>query len=125
MKYITKSKSKTEEKIINSTTLTRKAVEEYNNLLEFVDELRDNYFDLYFKVKENAPGGDIPVSNYDLREFKSIDQYEPKEMIEELIDIRDPELVLGSMNQKGKAEMEALARERAYNDEEYDEEYEE
>lgn len=104
MKYIAKSRSKTEEKIINSTTLIRKSVNEYNNLLEFVQELRDNYFDLFFKIKDETDAENLPVTDADLRILKDVDDIQNKDMVGELGDVRDPNLVLRSMNQYGDKE---------------------
>jgi hypothetical protein len=102
MKYITKSKSKTEEKIINGTTLTKRICKEYNDLLDFTQALKLELFDLYFKIKRHDPNGreNIPVSDDELRMFRLVDNFEKKNLISEISDIRNPELVLESLHDK-------------------------
>ena len=107
MNYIIKEKVKTEERIINGTTLLRKSLVEYNKLLEFIKELQEAYFNVYFKIKMDDPTKQLPVDLEEVRTFRSIEELLVKSLIKEISDVGETELLLESLHQeKNREEIE-------------------
>ena len=83
--YILSQKAKTDERIINSTTLMRKSLIDYNKLLEFSKDMRDTFFDLYFKVKMAVDDKEkLPITDNQLRHFRTVDDKTKKSLLREL-----------------------------------------
>jgi hypothetical protein len=104
MNYIVKAKAKTEERIINGTTLLRKSLMEYNKLLEFTKEMKDAFFDVYFKIKLNDPARNLPIDDDMLRQFRTVDEMSKKSLIKEIADVGESELLTESLHDKRRHE---------------------
>jgi hypothetical protein len=102
MNYIVKAKAETEEKLINGTTLLRKSLIEYNELLEFTKEMKEAFFDVYFKVKLNSPAGQLPIDDDMLREFRTVDEMSKKSLIKEIGDVGETKLLIENLHDKKK-----------------------
>ena len=85
MDYIVKEKSLTEDRIINGMAILGTNVKLYNDMLEYAQQIKKQYFDLYFKVKTEARTKDpIPVSNNELRQFRTVDEFAKKDLAQEV-----------------------------------------
>lgn len=81
MGYILKEKELTEDRIINGMTILGTNVALYNDMLEYAQEIKRQYFDLYFKVKAESKLRDsLPVTNAELRQFRKVDEFQKKDM---------------------------------------------
>jgi hypothetical protein len=100
MNYIVKAKAKTEERIINGTTLLRKSLVEYNKLLEYTQEMKDAFFDVYFKVKMTDPSRNLPIDDDMLRLFRTVDDMSKKSLIKEIADVGESDLFTEKMHDK-------------------------
>jgi hypothetical protein len=104
MNYIIKQKGKTEERIINGTTLLRKSLIEYNKLLQFTQELKNSFFDLYFKIKFADPPGKMPIEDDELRLFRTVDAMSKKSLFKEISEVNESKLLLESLHDKTRSE---------------------
>lgn len=85
MDYIVKEKALTEERIINGMTILGTNVKLYNDMLEYAQEIKRLYFDLYFKVKAEAKTKEqLPVTNAELRQFRTVDEFQKKDLAQEV-----------------------------------------
>lgn len=85
MDYIVKEKGLTEERIINGMAILGTNVTLYNDMLEYAQEIKKLYFDLYFKVKSEAKTKDpLPITNNELRQFRTVDEFEKKDLAQEV-----------------------------------------
>ena len=98
MNYIVKAKAKTEEHIINGTTLLKKSLVEYNKLLDYTKEMKDAFFDIYFKIKMNDPGRNLPVSDEQLLKFRALDNKSKKSLVKEISEVGESELLTESLH---------------------------
>ncbi len=102
MNYIVKSKAEAEERIINGTTLLRKSLIEYNELLEFTKEMKDAFFDVYFKIKLSDGSRNLPIDDDMLREFRTVDEMSKKSLNKEIADVKETELMTDTLHDKRK-----------------------
>lgn len=102
MNYIVKQKAITEERIINGTTLLRKSLMDYNELLDFTKEMKDAFFDIYFKIKFKDSSRGIPIDDDLLREFRSVDELSKKSLINEIADVGETQLFTETLHDKRK-----------------------
>lgn len=85
MDYIVKEKSLTEERIINGMSILGTNVKLYNDMLTYAQEMKKVYFDLYFKVKaESKTKEALPITNNELRQFRIIDEFQKKDLAQEV-----------------------------------------
>lgn len=85
MDYIVKEKGLTEERIINGMSILGTNVKLYNDMLTYAQEIKKVYFDLYFKVKaESKTKEALPITNNELRQFRIIDEFQKKDLAQEV-----------------------------------------
>ena len=99
MNYIIKEKVKTEARIMNGTILLKKSLNEYNRLLDFIRQIKEAYFYVYFKLKNHDTSRDLPVDLEEVRIFRSIEDLQVKSLIKEISDVGESELLLESLHQ--------------------------
>lgn len=98
--YILSQKAKTDERIINSTTLLRKSLIEYNKLLEFSKDMRDCFFDLYFKTKSEVEDKErLPINADQLRRFRIVDDLGKKSLLREIGQVDEGKTLTDSLNE--------------------------
>lgn len=86
MAYIVNEKELTEDRIINGMAILKTNVKLYNNMLEYAQQIKQQYFDLYFKVKGKAQevSEPLPITNAELRQFRTIDQFTKHDLAQEV-----------------------------------------
>lgn len=85
MGYILKEKELTEDRIINGMALLKSNVNNFNNMLDYSNYVKKQFFDLYFKIKgQMRDKVSIPVTNDELRHFRTIDNMEQKTLSTEV-----------------------------------------
>ena len=85
MNYIVKERDLTEERIINGMALLKSNVNLFNSMLDYSAKVKKQFFELYFKVKaETSNKVQLPVSNSELRTFRTIDEMQLKSLAQEV-----------------------------------------
>lgn len=85
MGYILKEKELTEDRIINGMALLKSNVNLFNNMLDYSNYVKKQFFDLYFKIKGQVGNKEaIPVTNAELRLFRTIDEMQQKSLATEV-----------------------------------------
>lgn len=89
MGYIVNEKGLTEERIINGMAIFKTNVRLYNNMLEYAQLIKKQYFDLYFKVKQQTTSikEPLPITNNELRQFRTIDDFQKRDLAQEVATI--------------------------------------
>lgn len=100
MNYIVKAKAKTEERIIDGNNLLRRSLMEYNKLLDFTKEMKDAFFDLYFKIKLNDTERNIPISDELLLKFRGLENLSKKSFVKEVSEVGESELLTETLHDK-------------------------
>ena len=91
VKYIVNAKESTEESIMNGTTVLRKILIDFNNLLNVGQGIREDFNDLYYKLKQKYPPGIFPLKDSEFKKFRMIDELSKKSLYEEMSGINDNE----------------------------------
>lgn len=91
VKYIVKAKESTEEGIMNGTTVLRKLLIDFNNLTTVGQGIREDFNDLYYKLKQRYPPGTFPLKDSEFKKFRLIDETSKKSLYEEMSGIQDKE----------------------------------
>lgn len=105
MSYIVNERSLTEDRIINGMALLKSNVNLFNNMLEYSSTIKKKFFDLYFKVKAKTPGRvQLPVTNNELRMFRTIDEIEMKSLPQEVQSIGETVLFTETLHRFKKPE---------------------
>lgn len=106
MDYIVKERGLTEDRIINGMAILGTNVKLYNDMLEYAQEIRKMYFDLYFKVKAEAKTKEpLPVTNNELRQFRTVDDFTKRDLAQEVSTIGETVLfteTLHNIKKRGK-----------------------
>lgn len=86
MGYIVHEKELTEDRIINGMAILQTNVKLYNDMLEYAQKIKKQYFDLYFKVKSKTQTlkDPLPITNNELRQFRTIDQFTQHDLAQEV-----------------------------------------
>lgn len=82
--YITKVRAETEQGLVNGSAVLRKLLIDYNSLLNLGKDFKDDFSDLYYRLKERFPPGVMPVKDSDLRKIRTIDDCGKKSLFEEI-----------------------------------------
>merc|ERR1712008_245046 len=82
--YLKKAKIDTENGIQNGVTILNTSVHDYNGLVKKSQELRDDFFDLYFKLKMKFPPGKMPFKESHIRKFRNLQELSKKHVTDEL-----------------------------------------
>lgn len=100
MQYIADEREVTEERIANGMALLNSNVDKYNDMLEYAQLVKQQYFDLYFKVKSKSQSvyRQLPVTNEELRLLRTIDGFKKRELEKEVSDVREPVLFSDTLN---------------------------
>ena len=106
MGYILKEKDLCEDRIINGMALLKSNIGLFNNMLEYSVYVKKQFFDLYFKVKSHVREKDaMPVSNNELRLFRTIDDMKQKVLATEIEDIGEKVLFTETLHKIKKPEL--------------------
>lgn len=84
---MTTKKAQTEQSLVNGVAILRKSLIEYNNLLNVSKDIKESFFDLYFKLKLKYPPGLMPVKDTHIRKFRAIEEMGKKSLYEEMSEI--------------------------------------
>lgn len=88
MEYIVKERGLTEERIMNGMAILGTNVKLYNDMLEYAQTVKKQYFDLYFKVKSlSGHNSALPISNNELRQFRTVDEFKKRDLAQEVATI--------------------------------------
>lgn len=106
MGYILKEKDLCEDRIINGMALLKSNIGLFNNMLEYSVYVKKQFFDMYFKVKSHVREKDVmPVSNNELRLFRTIDDMKEKVLATEIEDIKEKVLFTETLHKIKKPEL--------------------
>ena len=87
MNYIVSEKQLTEDRILNGMAILGTNVRLYNDMVEYAQEIKKTYFDLYFKVKGKFPSSkeaSLPITNNELRLFRTVDDFPKRDLAQEV-----------------------------------------
>ena len=105
MGYILKEKDLCEDRIINGMALLKSNIGLFNSMLDYSVYVKKQFFDLYFKVKGQVRDKDsMPITNNELRLFRTIDDMKEKVLATEIEDIGEKVLFTETLHKIRKPE---------------------